>query len=60
MPFYHSFRSYVLEVVSIKRSKAIGKEEIGRAATRGQKKKRQFEREVHQKQKTCEPYTHIS
>jgi len=38
MPFCHSPRSFVLEVVSIKRSKIVGEEEIGKAALRGKKK----------------------
>jgi hypothetical protein len=40
MPFCHSPRSYVSEVVSIRRSKAIGEEETSKIATIGQNKKR--------------------
>jgi hypothetical protein len=47
MSFYHSPKSYVLEVVSIRRSKIIVKEEIGKASSKGQKKKKQYEGEVH-------------
>jgi hypothetical protein len=47
MPFCHSLKSYVLEVVSIRRSKATRKEETSIVATIGQKKKSQFEGEVH-------------
>ncbi len=60
MPFCHSLKSYVLEMVSIRRSKATRKEETNRVATIGQKKKSQFEGEVHQNQKTSEPYTCFS
>jgi hypothetical protein len=40
MPFYHSSRSFVLEVVSIKKSKIIREEKTGGTTSRGQKKKR--------------------
>jgi len=47
MPFYHSLRNFVLEVVSIRWSKITGEEETGRTTSRGKKKKRQFEGKVH-------------
>jgi hypothetical protein len=34
-------------VVSIRRRKITGEEEVGRTTSRGKKKKRQFEGEVH-------------
>jgi hypothetical protein len=40
MPFYHSPKSFVLEVVSIRRSRITREEEIGKVASRGQKKKK--------------------
>jgi hypothetical protein len=40
MPFCHSPRSFLLEVVSIRRSRITGKEETSRIASRGQKKKK--------------------
>ncbi len=48
MPICHSFRSSISEMVSIRRSKAT------------KEKKGEFEREVHKKQKTSKPYTHLS
>jgi hypothetical protein len=39
MPFCHSLKSFVLEMVSIKRSKIIREEKIGKITSRGQKKK---------------------
>jgi hypothetical protein len=55
----------VLEVMfqkwfQLKRSIAIGEEEIGKVAIRRQKKKRHFEGEILEKQKTFEPYAHFS
>jgi len=47
MTFCHSPKSYVSKVVSTRRSKAIGEEEIGIIAIRGQNKNRHFEGEVH-------------
>jgi hypothetical protein len=46
MPFYHSPKSFVLEVVPI-RSKVIREEKTSKIALRRQKKKRQFEGKVH-------------
>jgi hypothetical protein len=46
MSFCHSPRSYVSEMDSI-RSKIIGAKETSRLASRGPKKKKQFEGEVH-------------
>jgi hypothetical protein len=39
MPFCHSLKSFVLEVVSIRRSKITREEKIGKITSRGQKKK---------------------
>jgi len=47
MPFFHSFQSFVSKLVSIRRSKITGKEETCRLASRGEKKKKQSEGEVH-------------
>jgi hypothetical protein len=47
MPFCHSPRSFVSKVVSIRRNKTIGKEETSKTSIKGQKKKREFEGEVH-------------
>jgi hypothetical protein len=46
MPFCHNFKSYVLEMVSIKRNIATWEKEASRA-TWGQEKKGEFEGEVH-------------
>jgi hypothetical protein len=40
MPFYHSLRSFVLEIISIRRSRYTGEEETCIIASRGHKKKR--------------------
>jgi hypothetical protein len=40
MPFCHSPRSSILEVVSIRRNRIIGEEKIGKVASRGQNKKK--------------------
>jgi hypothetical protein len=58
MSFYHN-TNYVLEVVSIKRSKTTREKEVGIAKWRHEKKG-EFEGEVHKKQKTFETYTHLS
>jgi hypothetical protein len=47
MTFCHSPRSFVSKVVFVRRSIIIGEEEMGITTSKGQKKKRQFEREVH-------------
>jgi hypothetical protein len=47
MPFCHSTKIYVLEVVSIRRNIIIGEEETCKITSRGQKKKRQSKGEVH-------------
>jgi hypothetical protein len=47
MTFCHSPRSFVSKVVSIRMSRIIGEEETGRTTLKGQKKKKQFEGEVH-------------
>ncbi len=47
MPFFHNPRSFISEVVSIRRSRIIKEEETSKTASRGQKKKRQYEGEVH-------------
>jgi hypothetical protein len=39
MPFCHSFRSSILEMVSSRRSKIIGEEKTSKRTSRGQKKK---------------------
>jgi hypothetical protein len=55
MPLCHSSKSFILKVVSIIRSRIKGEEEIGIVASWGQKKKRQYEGEVHEEQKAFEP-----
>jgi hypothetical protein len=40
IPFCDSFKSSILEVVSSRKSKIIGEEEISRRAVRGQKEKK--------------------
>jgi hypothetical protein len=47
MPFCHSPKSFVLEMVPIRRSRVGGEEETSKIASRKQKKKRQFKGEVH-------------
>jgi hypothetical protein len=47
MPLCHSPRNFVSKVVSIKWNRIIGEEEKSKPVSRGQKKKRQFEGEVH-------------
>jgi hypothetical protein len=47
MPFYHNPRSFISEVVSIRRSRITREEETSKMISRGQKKKRQYEGEVH-------------
>jgi hypothetical protein len=42
-------------VVSNRRSLAIGEEKINRTTIGGKKKKGEFEKEVHRKQKTSKP-----
>jgi hypothetical protein len=49
MLFCHNFISFVLKVVSTKRSIAIGEEETCKVAIRGQEKKGEFEGKVYQK-----------
>jgi hypothetical protein len=46
-------------MVSTRKTKVVGEEELSRTTTRRQKKKRQFEGKVHLKQKTFEHYTHL-
>jgi hypothetical protein len=47
-------------VVSTNRSKAIReKKKVGRSIG-GKEKKKEFEGEIYQEQKTSEPYTHLS
>jgi hypothetical protein len=46
-------------MVSIQRNRAIREKEVGKTIG-GHKKKGEFEWEVHKKQKTSEPYTHLS
>jgi hypothetical protein len=60
MPFYHSVRNSILEVVSTRRNRTIGEKETCRATTKGQEKKGEFEGKVYKKQKTFQPYTHLS
>jgi hypothetical protein len=47
MPLCHSPWDFVSKVVSIRWSRIIGEEEIGKTTSKKQKKKRQYEGEVH-------------
>jgi hypothetical protein len=47
-------------VVSTKRSRAIRGEEASKTTIGGQEKKEEFEGKVYKKQKTFEPYKHLS
>jgi hypothetical protein len=59
MPFYHSPRSYVSEVVSIR--SIITREEETCKITLGERKKKIHSKgKIHQEQKAFEPYTHLS
>ncbi len=50
MPFYYCPKSSISKPVSIRRSKAIGEEEVDRATVGGHEKKGDFEGEVYKKQ----------
>ncbi len=60
MSLYYSPKSFVSEMVSIRRIKTIGEEKVSKATTRRQQKKGKYEGEVYQKQKTFRPYMHFS
>jgi hypothetical protein len=47
-------------VVSTRRIKTIGEEKVGITTIRRQPKKKKTKGEVYQKQKTFEPYMHLS
>jgi hypothetical protein len=59
MPFCYCPKSFVLEVVSTRRSKTT-REEVDRTTIRGQEKKGNSKGEVYKKQTTCKPCTNFS
>jgi hypothetical protein len=59
MPFYHNSRSYVLEVVPIKRRRIIKEEKTSETTSRAQKKKRQSKERLIKNKRPLNP-THIS
>ncbi len=60
MSFNYCPGGYVLEVVSIRRSKTTRKEEVDRITTGWQEKKGYSKGEVYKKQETSEPCIYLS